>query len=59
MPKRLFQNQKRHPYTENLVSETSGDSKIRFYMVEMVCERISGLAYCALEDNAFLLVLEG
>ncbi len=27
--------QKRHPYTGNLNSETSGDSKTRFYIVEM------------------------
>ncbi len=50
-------SQKTHPYTGNLNSET-GTARTRFYIVKMFWERISRLAYCALEDNAFLLVLE-
>ena len=31
-------SQKRHPYTRNLTPETSGDSKTRFFIVEMFLE---------------------
>ncbi len=35
-PKTSSVIQKRHPYTRNLNSEASGDSKTRFYIVEML-----------------------
>ena len=58
--KRLFQIRECHPYTGTLMSGTSGDSvKTCFYIVEMFWGRVRRLAYCALEDNALLLVLEG